>query len=68
MNTYTYDEIPVGHEEQFQAVITPEHMRLFREITGDVNPLHGDAEYAASKGYPGMVAYGMLTASFLSTL
>lgn len=68
MNTYAYDEITVGQEEQFQAVITPEHMHMFREITGDCNPLHCDDDFAIDKGYPGKVAYGMLTASFLSTL
>jgi len=30
--------------------------------------LHTDAEFAKTKGYDSCVAYGMLTASFLSTL
>ena len=40
----------------------------FRTVTGDVNPLHTDDAFARSHGYPRHVAYGLLTASFLSTL
>ncbi|MDR1330444.1 MAG: dehydratase [Oscillospiraceae bacterium] len=68
MNTYAYEEIEIGQEVSFEVDITEASMRSFREITGDLNPLHNDAEYAAIKGYPDRVVYGMLTASFLSTL
>ena len=40
----------------------------FKEITGDINPLHQSREFARKKGYTDRVGYGMLTASFLSTL
>ncbi len=68
MNHYTYDEIEVGHEESFSTVITEEMMSSFRNITGDENPLHNTKHYAESKGYPTNVCFGMLTASFLSTM
>jgi len=68
MNHYTYDEIFVGQKESFQVTVTEEMLRSFYHISGDVNPLHNDGAYAKSQGYPDRVAYGMLTASFLSTL
>jgi 3-hydroxybutyryl-CoA dehydratase len=68
MKTYTFDEIQVGQEESFTAVIESEHMEMFRKITGDSNPLHCDEGYAKERGYGGRVVYGMLTASYLSTL
>ena len=68
MNHYNYDEIEVGMKKEFQAVITDEMLEKFRTITGDENPLHTDSEFAAGKGYSKQVCYGMLTASFLSTL
>lgn len=68
MNNYTYEEIEVGHTESFSVTVTEEMMRKFLEITGDVNPLHNDEEYAKGKGNPTRVVYGMLTGSFLSTL
>lgn len=68
MNRYTFEDLPVGHTESFPVRIGPEEMALFARLTGDENPLHTDGDYARSKGYAGEVAYGMLTASFLSTL
>lgn len=68
MNEYRYEDIEVGHKESFSVTITKEMVDSFRAITGDVNPLHADEEYALSKGYPQTVVFGMLTASFLSTL
>lgn len=68
MNGYTYDQISVGQEESFKAELTEEKVKAFCAITGDKNPLHTDANYAKSKNYSDKVVYGMLTASFLSTL
>lgn len=68
MNRYTYDEIEVGMEESFSVTVTEADQAAFCRITGDVNPLHRDAEYAASKGHKSCVVYGMLTASYYSTL
>lgn len=68
MNTYTYEQIEIGQKESFSVEITQKMLDDFRVITGDVNPLHNDEVYAQSKGHPSVVAFGMLTASFLSTL
>ena len=68
MNHYTFEEIKTGMEEQFSVTITEQMMQQFREMTGDVNPLHCDETFAKEKGFDGKVAYGMLTASFLSTM
>ena len=68
MNHYTFEEIKTGIEEQFSVTITEQMMQQFREMTGDVNPLHCDETFAKEKGFGGKVAYGMLTASFLSTM
>ncbi len=38
MNTYTYDQIEIGHKESFTVTVTDEEMDKFREITGDINP------------------------------
>jgi len=68
MNTYTYDEINIGQKVSFTVTVTEEDRDKFREITGDINPLHNDPEYAKKMGHDRCVAYGMLTASYLSTL
>lgn len=69
MNSYKYEEIEIGHRETFCIVITKDMEDSFRMITGDMNPLHFDDEYASEvMGGVSHVAFGMLTASFLSTL
>ncbi|MBS7305721.1 MAG: hypothetical protein KIG39_03565 [Lachnospiraceae bacterium] len=50
MNTYTYEEISIGHKESFRVIVTEADRDKFREITGDINPLHNDIEYAKSMG------------------
>ncbi|MCR5233577.1 MAG: MaoC family dehydratase [Lachnospiraceae bacterium] len=68
MNTYTYEQLEVGHKESFKVRITESEMDKFRDITGDINPLHKDVEYARAHGHERCVVFGMLTASYLSTL
>lgn len=68
MNHYSFAEMEIGMEASFRTEITKEKMDAFRSITQDENPLHTDEAFAREKGFPSCVAYGMLTASFLSTL
>lgn len=68
MNQYRFEDIYVGLKEEFQVTVTADMLAQFCKMTGDVNPLHTDEAFAKEKGYDGRVAYGMLTASFLSTL
>ena len=68
MNHYRLADLTPGVTESFTVTITEEMMAQFYAITGDDSPIHMDADYAAGRGYPGRVVYGMLGASFLSTL
>ncbi len=68
MNRYGLSDLSVGMKESFSVTLTEEMMEHFYGITGDENPLHKDLSYAKEQGFSGKVAYGMLTASFLSTL
>ena len=68
MNHYTLAEMTPGLSESFTVTVTEEMMARFEAITGDVSPIHMDAEYAQKRGYPGRVVYGMLGASLFSTL
>ena len=68
MNRYTFDEITEGMQESFEVEVTEEMQKGFTQISGDINPMHLDGEYAKAHGYEGRLVYGMLTASFISTL
>lgn len=68
MNEYRMADLTVGMTESFTRTITAEMMEKFYEVSGDENPLHREEEFARAKGFDGRVAYGMLTASLISTL
>ena len=68
MNSYTLADIAPGLSASFSVTVTEAMMDAFYAITGDNSPIHMDADYAAGRGYPGRVVYGMLGASLFSTL
>ena len=68
MNQYKFTEVKIGLQESFSVTIDLSKIDHFLDITGDINPLHIDSSYAKSKGFDNRVVYGMLTASFYSTL
>ncbi len=68
MNHYRLDELHVCIQEQFYVNVTAEMLDVFCALSGDENPLHCDQGYARARDFSDRVCYGMLTASFLSTL
>jgi acyl dehydratase len=68
MNHYCIESIKVGLKHQFCADITQEKLNAFTLLSGDINPLHTDKAHAKKRGHPGVVVYGMMTASLYSTL
>ena len=68
MNDYGWDDLTLGMSAQFDVEVTSELMTAFANLSGDVNPLHMDDQFAQNAGFPGRVVFGMLTASFYSRL
>src|SRR5690348_11949178 len=68
MNAYRWEELREGLSYEFEAELTAAMMEEFRHLSGDENPLHVDGEFARQAGFPGPVAYGMLTSSLYSRL
>ena len=68
MNHYTLAEMTPGLTESFTVTVTEEMMQAFERLTGDCSPIHVDENYAKARGYGGRGVYGMLGASFFSTL
>ncbi|MGR8999544.1 MAG: MaoC/PaaZ C-terminal domain-containing protein [Gammaproteobacteria bacterium] len=68
MNSYSWSDLHVGMSHSFSAVVTASMMRHFLEDSGDDNPLHVDASFAREQGFDDVVVYGLLSASYYSTL
>lgn len=58
----------VGDTAGFSKTISESDIYQFAGITGDLNPVHVDAEYAKSTRFGGRIAHGMLTSSFICTV
>ena len=68
LREYRWEELEIGLAHEFSASVTAEMVDRFRNDTGDCNPLHMDPVFAAARGYRAPLVFGLLTASFYSTL
>ena len=63
-----FDELAVGDSASIERTLTTEDIQLFAILSGDVNPAHLDAEYAAATQFHGVIAHGMWGAALVSAV
>jgi 3-hydroxybutyryl-CoA dehydratase len=68
MTELCYEDIKVGDEASLTRTITETHIVTYAGLTGDMNPVHVDAEYAAKSMFGERIAHGMLTAGLISAV
>jgi 3-hydroxybutyryl-CoA dehydratase len=68
MSELAYEHIKVGDEASLARTITEAHIVNFAGLTGDMNPIHVDAEYAAHSMFKERIAHGMLVAGLISAV
>ncbi|MDX1754919.1 MAG: MaoC/PaaZ C-terminal domain-containing protein [Marinobacter sp.] len=66
LKNVTYDEIQVGDTATFSRTLTEDELVLFAAVSGDVNPVHLDAEFAAGTLFKERIAHGMWSGSLVS--
>ncbi|MCL4746473.1 MAG: bifunctional enoyl-CoA hydratase/phosphate acetyltransferase [Burkholderiaceae bacterium] len=64
----TFDEIAVGDTASIERTLSTEDLQLFAVLSGDVNPQHLDAQFAASTRFHGVIAHGMLGGALISAM
>ena len=62
----TYEEITVGQTASYSRLVEERDIALFAAVSGDVNPVHLDAGFAAGTVFGERIAHGMLTGAFIS--
>ena len=67
-NELSYGDISIGHQESFMIKITASMVEKFSNLSGDLNPLHMDNEFAESSLFKKRIVHGMLLSSFFSRL
>ena len=50
MNRYTLSDLKPGLTESFKVTVTQKIQDSFRDMTGDINPMHVDREYVLNSG------------------
>lgn len=62
----TFDELSPGDSASLVRVVGRDDIELFAAVSGDVNPAHLDAAFAATDMFGHVVAHGMWTAALVS--
>lgn len=62
-----FEDIEVGTNETTNRLITKEDAHQFGHLSGDLNPLHMDDEFAAQTPFKRRVVHGMFIAALIST-
>src|SRR5499427_7649667 len=65
---YFFEDLEVGMEASFSKTVSEADIIAFAEVTGDRNPVHLDAAYAAKTIFKEPIAHGMLTAGYISAV
>ena len=68
LNGYFIEDISVGMTAVFAKTITEADIVLFSGVTGDMNPVHVNQDFAQDTMFKGRIAHGMLTSSLISTV
>ncbi|WP_439580009.1 MaoC family dehydratase [Elioraea sp.] len=63
-----FEDLSEGMSASFSRTVTESDIVLFAGVSGDMNPVHLDAEYAEKTVFKGRIAHGMLSAAFISTV
>jgi 3-hydroxybutyryl-CoA dehydratase len=65
---YYIEDLKVGMSSSYGRTVTETDIANFAGVSGDTNPMHLNAEFAATTRFKQRIAHGMLSAAYISTL
>ena len=63
-----FEDLQLGMEATLSRTVTEQDIVAFAAVTGDRNPVHLDAAYAAKTMFKQRIAHGMLSAGYISAV
>ncbi|MSP82204.1 MAG: MaoC family dehydratase [Alphaproteobacteria bacterium] len=68
LHGFYLEDLTVGMTALYARTINAADITLFAGVSGDINPMHLNHEFASGTMFEGCIAHGMLTASLISTV
>lgn len=68
MTALAFEDLTIGLTAQAARTVTEADVVAFADVSGDHNPVHLDADYAATTPFGERIAHGMLSAAYISAL
>lgn len=62
-----FDELQIGDSTSLTRTVTDEDIQLFAYLSGDINPLHLDEDYAKTTQFGERIAHGMFVSILVTT-
>lgn len=66
LTCHAYADLSVGQTARMSRTISETDVQMFAAVSGDNNPVHLDAEFAAQSRFGERIAHGMLTGALIS--
>jgi len=63
---YDVEDLSIGMSATYGKTVTDADIVMFAGVSGDINAVHTNQEFAATTAFGGRIAHGMLSASFIS--
>lgn len=67
VNLLSFDDVEIGRKHSLARTMTAADVDAFGHLSGDLNPLHMDEEFAARTPFKRRVVHGLLTGALIST-
>ena len=68
LHGYYFEDLKEGMSASFGKTITESDIYTFAGVSGDLNPVHVNEDFAKSTMFKGRIAHGMIGASFISAV
>lgn len=66
MKSYFLEDLSVGMSAETTNLVTEDVIQQFAAVSGDTNPVHLDADFAAQTSFGERIAHGMLSGAYIS--
>jgi 3-hydroxybutyryl-CoA dehydratase len=63
-----FEDLSIGQEASLAKTVSEADIVAFAQVSGDKNPVHLDAQYAAGTIFKERIAHGMLSAAYISAV